>query len=518
MNRRTFPLCFARERVRTVARLVLLAGTIGTTVAACSGPGSDTAASYAVREIPTPPGLTAETGGIDFTPGGRLVAVFHRGEVMTYDPETASWSVFAHGLHDPLGVEARSDSVFLVMQRPELTRLVDTDGDGRADVYGTVTDEFGLSGNYHEFAYGPLVDSTGRMYVGLNAASSNAGIFDVVRGPLNELALEGEGYRMFSAVPYRGWIMKYFPEQDTLTPFATGFRSPNGMEIDAEGRLVVTENQGDWVGSNGLHVVRKGRFHGHPAGLLWKEGFVDIRGGDLPRPVLDAMRTKAAVLFPHGILSNSATQPLLVEEDREFGPFTGQLLVGEMNFPRILRVWTEEVHGTVQGGVTTLIDTAGTDVSRDTLRIGNNRLTWGPDGGLWIGQTEHGWPGRPGIQRVEYTGRVPFAVRTMHITPSGFRLRTTRPIDRSTARADSAFSVRSFRYRYSKSYGSPRLDESSVPIVRRTVSPDGRTVDLELEDLREDYVYQVTLGSLRSEDGRPISHRRIFYTVRRLRR
>ena len=43
------------------------------------------------------------------------------------------------------------------MQRPELTRVKDTDGDGTADEYETVFDGFGMSGNYHEFAFGPAI-------------------------------------------------------------------------------------------------------------------------------------------------------------------------------------------------------------------------------------------------------------------------------------------------------------------------------------------------------------------------
>ena len=42
------------------------------------------------------------------------------------------------------------------VQRGELTRLIDTDGDDRADRYETVCDSWGVSGNYHEFAFGPL--------------------------------------------------------------------------------------------------------------------------------------------------------------------------------------------------------------------------------------------------------------------------------------------------------------------------------------------------------------------------
>lgn len=517
MNRSTHRSAagFCRVGRRSVEAVLLIFALVGgLLVAGCTGPGGSPGASYHVENVPTPDSLTAETGGFDFTPDGRLVAAFHRGEVMTYRPESGEWSIFARGLHDPLGVKAFSDSSVLVMQRPELTRLEDTDGDGEADWYRTVTDDFGLSGNYHEFNYGPLIDSTGRMYLGLNTASNGAGIFDITRGEVREEGLEG---RMYAAVPYRGWMMKYFPERDTLMPFAAGFRSPNGFNFDGEGRLLVTDNQGDWLGTNKLFVVEKDAFHGHPAALVWKEGFEGIQPLDLPVPVLEEMRRKAAVLLPHGILSNSATQPVRVSGERGFGPFEGQLLIGEMNFPRVLRVWLEEVHGVVQGAATTLIDSTGPHQTGTRLEIGNNRLTWGPDGALWLGQTDHGWTGRPGIQKVSYTGTVPFAVKSMRLTPDGFRLRFTLPVDPATVRTDTAFAFSRYRYRYNQEYGSPRIDQAEVPITGQTVSDDGRTVQLELGDLREDFVYQLDLRGVTAERGDPLSHEQIFYTIRRLR-
>src|SRR5215216_4635855 len=83
--------------------------------------------AYRVESIETPDGLSAETGAIDFMPDGRLIACFHRGEVMTYTPSTKQWKLFASGVHDPLGIMVISNSEILLMQRPELTRIKDTD-------------------------------------------------------------------------------------------------------------------------------------------------------------------------------------------------------------------------------------------------------------------------------------------------------------------------------------------------------------------------------------------------------
>lgn len=153
---------------------------------------------YQIETIATPPGLAAETGGIAFMPDGRLVACFHRGEVYTYDVAKKTWKLFAEGLHDPLGVVALSNTEIAVMQRPELTRIRDTDGDGVADEYSTITDDFGMTGNYHEFAFGPVLDKDGNFLIALNVASNGAGVRHEMRGTFNPLSQYSATTRMFS--------------------------------------------------------------------------------------------------------------------------------------------------------------------------------------------------------------------------------------------------------------------------------------------------------------------------------
>ena len=113
---------------------------------------------YKVENIPAPIGLDSQIGGLTFMPDGRLAACFHRGEVYTYNSKTKKWKLFADGLHEPLGIIAEDDKTLVAMQRPELTRLRDTDGDGEADDYQTISDNFGMTGNYHEFSFGPARD------------------------------------------------------------------------------------------------------------------------------------------------------------------------------------------------------------------------------------------------------------------------------------------------------------------------------------------------------------------------
>jgi glucose/arabinose dehydrogenase len=493
-----------------VLAFVLLAGLAGGCTRGQNGTDAD-GAPYKIESIQPPSGLVPETGGLDFMPDGRLVGIFHRGEVMTYDPETKEWSLFAKGLHDPLGVKATSDSSVLVTQRPELTRLTDTDGNGRADRYQTVTDDFGMSGNYHEFAFGPARDSSGALYISLNTASNGAGIWDELRG---RFAPEGRPGRMYSPVPYRGWVLKVDPQTGRTTPFANGFRSPNGLCFGPEGRFFVTDNQGDWLGTSKLYHVEKDQFYGHVASLVWEEGFDGVQPLDLPVPVLNKMRRKAAVQFPQGILANSPTEPVVIPEDT-FGPFGDQLLIGEMNHPRLLRVMLEEVRGQVQGAAIAFLDSSSA-YRGEALRTGNNRLRFGPGGDLWVGQTDHGWPGDQGLQRISWNGRTPADVQDMRLTEEGFDLVFTRPLAEGVARADSAFQFTRYYYEYHRDYGSDQFDRQPVKVTGVEISEDRRRVSLRLAELVPGYIYQLQMNGLRTEGGTPLANENVYYTLNRL--
>ena len=461
---------------------------------------------YTVENIKLPNGLRAEVGGMDFMPDGRLVACFHLGEVMTYDPKTKIWKKFAEGLHDPLGLAVISNSEILVMQRPELTRIKDTNNDGVADHYETVTDDFGLSGNYHEFAFGPLKDRDGNYFIALNTASNGAGIRPEMRGSYDSLGRPG---RMYSCVPYRGWVMKYIAKTGKLEPFANGFRSPNGLGLDAKNNLYVSDNQGDWLGTSKLYHVQKGNFYGHVSSLVWRPGFPRVVPLKMPVAQLDSLRTPEAVAFPHTEIAHSPTQPLLDNTNGKFGPFEGQLFVGEMDYGRLLRVQTEEVGGQRQGFCVAFGEGTG-------LIKGNNRLAFDKENTLWVGHNDHGWVGDEGIQRIKWTGKTPLDVANMSLTPAGFDLTFTLPVEAKTIK-NSLFRCRRYYYEYHQAYGSKQFDTSAVAIKSVTLSADGRKVSLVLADLKAGYIYDLKMGDVRAANGQLLMNHAVYYTLNKLR-
>ncbi|MEE2907008.1 MAG: hypothetical protein VX527_04160, partial [Planctomycetota bacterium] len=211
---------------------------------------------YVVDTIPSPKGEVIEVGGLDMLPDGSLAVSTRRGRVWIIEnpaaenPEDATWHLFADGLAEGLGLKVVDGEIYVV-QRTELSRLRDDDGDRKVDHIDTLTQDWGLTNNYHEYAFGLPVDDDGNFYVSLNLAFINP-----------------EWWHGQSQQPWRGWVLRISPEGE-VTPMAHGFRSPCGVGMNVEGDVFVTENQGDWMPVCPIYHVKDGGFYGHPNSLRW---------------------------------------------------------------------------------------------------------------------------------------------------------------------------------------------------------------------------------------------------------
>ncbi len=469
--------------------------------------------AYQVEEIPVPKGIAPEIGGLGFTPSGKLVVLTRRSGILTAkpttDPAQMQWTRFSdQSLHNANGLFVVSDREMLVSQMPELTRIIDLDGDGVADEYRTEA-TFNLSGAYHEVTAGPVPDGKDGFFIALNTASHSGFTFEHTRGPFSEVSRRG---RNFASVEYRGWVMHWDPKTG-LTPWAKGFRSPNGIQFGPDGSLWVTDNQGDFRTTNPLYNVQKNAFYGHPSSLVWDPAYVqnNPKRDPLKQPMeeLDAMRTPAAVLFPYGF-SRSPAEPLFELTGGKFGPFNGQMLVADAAAPRIIRVMLEQVDGAWQGACVDFYSDHG-------LRNGSNRMVFSPDGTeLYVGQTMREWANAmEGLQRIRYNGGRVFEVLAMHLQKDGFELEFTQPVDIGAADQPSAFNTETYWYEYSSSYGGPESDAKKVRPTAVRWSADRRKVNLTYAQMQSQRVMRVTLTGVTS-NAQPLGHTMVAYTLNHL--
>jgi hypothetical protein len=403
-------------------------------------------------------------------------------------------------LHEALGLHVEGKDVWVV-QRPELTKLIDNDGDDIVDEYQTVCDKWGVSGDYHEFAFGPARDKDGNFYVTLNVGF-------------------GGGHQ--SKAPWRGWCVKISPMGD-LTPFATGLRSPNGINFSPDGDLFYTDNQGEWVATNKLCHLQEGHYYGHPAGLRWvtQSPFAKTLKESYPSGMFwDGQKAEAkeaglpqvtppAVWFPYGRMGQSASEPIWDTTGGKFGPFAGQCFVGDQTKSLIMRVCLEKVNGVYQGACFPF---------RSGFDCGINRLCFGPDANLYVGMTNRGWgsvgPKPYGLQRLAYTGVLPFEMHDVKITKAGFDVTFTKPLDAATAEKLEAYSLSSFTHHYWGTYGSPEVDKKAEKVKSVSVSADRKTVSLTVDGARlPGRIYELHLEGVKSADGDPVLHPEAWYSV-----
>jgi len=452
---------------------------------------------YPMVTIPIPQGVSLEAGALQFLPDGKLASSTRFGDIYIIDkplqnpPTDVKFTQFASGLHEVLGLAYR-DGWLYCTQRGEVTRMKDTDGDGKADIFETVGDGWGLSGDYHEYAFGSKFDKDTNIWV--------------------VLCLTGS---FTSEADFRGWCVRVTPDGRTI-PTCSGIRSPGGIGTNAVGDMFYTDNQGPWNGACALKHLSPGDFEGHPGGFKWFK-LTDAIG---PQPMIPVSGSRMyveakkipqlkppAVYFPYPKMGQSASG-IACDVRGKFGPFTNQLFIGDQTHSTVMRVCLEKVNGRYQGACFPF---------REGFASGSLALEFGPDGSLFVQSTERGWGARGGkpfaLQRLIWDGETPFEIHEMRARPDGFDLTFTEPLDRSTAESPSSYKMETYTYIYQASYGSPEVDGTKPVVKSAVLSSDGLTLHLAIDALVEGHVHELHLPGVRSAKGEPLLHPAAYYTL-----
>jgi len=456
---------------------------------------------YRIVDIPLPPEAVLEAGSVLELPDGRLAVGTRRGEVhlatgAASTPPAPKWTLFASGLTEVLGLAWRDGELYAT-QQGELTRLRDTDGDGRVDRYETVSDAWAWGGE-HEYTFGSDFDRDGAVWT--------------VHGLTDSYTSE----RLF-----RGWALRHFPD-GRFEVMGSGLRSPGGITFNDAGDAFYAESQGPWNSSCSIKHLRPGGFHGHPAGNRWYDQApgmgkrpVDPPGDEASRRIPYAEAEPAfvlpAVLLPYKKMGQSASALMPDRSGGRFGPFTGQIFVADYTLSLVSRVDMERVDGVYQGACFPFRQGFATGLIGGTLTR---------DGHLFVGGSKRGWPVRGlsarSFQRLDWTGVVPFEVHSMRIRHDGFELRFTRPVDAATAADPESYQLETYTHHFYGAYGGPEIEQAEQRVVSATPSPDGLRVRLVVDRLLPGHIHELNLPGLRDRSGEALLHEVAYYTVNRI--
>ncbi|MDB2318036.1 hypothetical protein N9V88_00500 [bacterium] len=461
------------------------------------GTAEEEAKYYKMVEVPLPPELAVEAGSFEVMPDKKQLAIAtRRGDIFLVDgifqkyPEPV-FKKYASGLDEIFGMAYRNDA-FHITQQTEVTRITDTNNDGRADQFDTLSDRWGFR-HYHEFSFGSKPDPEGNIWVALCLSES-----------------------YHSKAPFRGWCLKITPDGRSI-PVCSGIRSPCGIGPNEHGVMFYAESQGPWNGSCSLKVLEPGGFMGHPVSFNSYELAPEM--GQPPtvpntpsRLEVERERVKElvpyAVVFPYKRMGRSISGFMVDRTGGKFGPFENQIFIGDFSLGVVMRATTEKVNGVWQGACYPF---------REGFDTGLLAVQFTPNGNLIAGGTNRGWPVRGpkayAIQRLDWTGVTPFEIKTITATVDGFKITFTKPVDPKIAGLATNYQLATFTHIYRQGYGSPEVDQTTPVTTQAVVSEDRMTVDLKIDNRVQGHVHDFRLPAIRSSTGEKLVHADAYYTL-----
>lgn len=419
-------------------------------------------------------------GGFDFFTSDPTKAAICNwsGDVWTVsglngDLKELKWRRIASGLFQALGLRIVNDQIY-VLGRDQVTKLVDLNNDGETDFFECVNNDFEVTPNFHEFMFGLETDLAGNFYLAKGAPVRNG----------------GHGFETIAA--HHGSILKLSPNGKTLERFATGFRAPTGFGVGPDGQVTAGDNEGSWVPKCRLAWVKPGGFYG-----VVPTAHRTPAPTDYDRPLC---------WFPKNVDNSSGGQAWVT--GGKWGPFDNRLLhlsYGTCSLFLVMKQDLQNVpNATVQGGVVRF------PLSFDS---GIMRARFNPaDGQLYVAGLK-GWQtsaGKDGcFQRVRYTGKPVHMPTSIEATPTGLKIGFTCKLSEAEANDVESYAIERWNYRWGENYGSPDLSvddptkstHDTVKIKSAKLQPDGKTVVLEIPDMKPAMQYKTEVNLVSEDDA-----------------
>lgn len=377
-------------------------------------------------------------------------------------------TLFADGLAAPFGVLAE-DNAIVVAHKPEILRLIDTDGDDRADQFEVVGSGWGYSDNYHDWTSGLVRDAQGNMYAGLGSDYAQKG-------------------RLKSQDRWRGGVVKIDPA-GVVTPLAMSMRYPMSLAFDGAGNLFATDNQGVQNTFNEINHILPETHYGVPS---------------RHQPPENLKPESPALALPHP-WTRSVNSIVFLPEDFSVVGLRGHGIGCEYDSRFLMRFTVQDVGGTLQG--------ASYYFSRPNQEAGGANFI-GPicsavaaDGAIVIGSIwDSGWQGGQntgGITRlVPAAGGIPNGIRELTATPFGFEVEFFEPVDTAAASELTSWALQGYTREWGGGYATPDSGRYSLTPKKIEVIDAGKRVQIFVGELKAGYVYDVAIdGKLAAAAG-----------------
>lgn len=375
--------------------------------------------------------------------------------------------LFEEGLSAPFGIIADGADI-IVSHKPEVVRLSDTDGDGRADKRTIVATGWGFNDNYHDWTTGCIRDSQGNLYVGLGSDYAQ------MKRPDDQ-------------IHWRGKILK-ITYNGNIELLGHAFRYPTGLAINSKDEIFISDQQGVQNTFNEINFLTPGKAYGVPSQS-------DLRNKE------NLEETRAAIQVPHP-WTRSVNGLACIPKQFPYEQIFDQGLGCEYNLRFLIRFTQQKVGDTVQGA--TYYFTRADVPADDQNFAGPMSVAVSPKGDIYVGSIhDSGWLGGQNtgsIVKLTPNGKLPNGIKELRATSDGFELEFFEPIDAKKAADKEAYTIAGYTRVWSGSYASPDSGRYKVEVEEATVSEDKKTVRLKVNELKEKFVYEVNCQQIGTGD------------------
>jgi hypothetical protein len=376
--------------------------------------------------------------------------------------EGLTWQRIASGMFQPLGLKVVDGKIYVTC-RDQIAVLHDLNGDGETDYYENFNNDHQVTDHFHEFAMGLQCDDEGNFYYAKSAR-----------------------HALPALVPHHGTLLRVSKDGLRTDILAKGFRAANGVCLNPDGTFFVTDQEGHWMPKNRVNwVPGRGGFYGNMYGYH-----------DVTDPSDDAMLPPLCWIT--NSYDRSPAELLWVTSDR-WGLPPGTLLNTSYGYGMVYVVPHEKVAGQFQGGVSRLpIKPFPTGVMRGRFHPGDGQLYLA---GMfaWAGSATR--PG--GFYRLRYTGRPVYLPVGLQAKRRGLVITFADALDRESASAAGNYAVKIWDIKRAARYGSDHYNERRLDVKAATLSDDGKTVTLEVPDVRPTWCMEIRYR-IQGADGRKI--------------
>ena len=408
------------------------------------------------RPIANPWNSQLRTSGLDFTADGLSAVVScWDGEVwrvdgIDRDDGIVTWRRFASGLFQPLGVKVVGEKVFVIC-RDQLVALHDLNGDGEIDFYESINSDHQVTDHFHEFAMGLQIDGKGNFYYAKSARHAKT-----------------------SLVPQHGTLIRVSADGTQSEIIAHGFRAANGVCLNPDGSLIVTDQEGHWNPMNRLNWVQPtNQFYGN------------MYGYGAPGDSSDAAMQQP-LAWVDKAYDRSPAEAVWVD-NKSWRELAGKPLVLSYGQGRLYLVLHEHVDRQIQGGLTGLpIRDLPTGIMRGRIHANGDLYVCGLS--AWA-TDQRAQPG--GFFRIRPTGRpfhLPIGLRAH---ADGVDIEFSDPIDPTSLNDPGAIQISTWALERTSRYGSKRYDEKRVNVGAVKLSGDRKTLTLLVPEIEPVWQMQI---------------------------